>query len=118
MSDSKTSLRETFSKVNHARHILMDVAMMSAAIALVVSSGGLFGIVDPIGVFLNMHVPAMSDLAVIGDFTANAFNNAANGLWVTDAAFLNPHSVHAGHVASAGTPQLSESAMQLLGIQP
>lgn len=97
-----TSLSETFSKVNHAHHILMDIAMFSAAVGLIVSTGGVAGILDPFGVFLNMHIPNLSDLAAIGDFVSNAFQSAADGLFMTDAAFIDPHSVHAGHGVPIG----------------
>ncbi|MAE50489.1 MAG: hypothetical protein CMH27_01625 [Micavibrio sp.] len=113
------SLSETFSKVNHARHILMDVAMLSAAIGLVVSTGGAAGFFDPVGIFLNMHVPAMSDLAAIGDFFNGALDNAGNGTWMTDMAFMDAHGAHAGHSAHAmlpiGEPVISESFMDIMG---
>lgn len=108
------SLSETFSKVNHVRHILMDVAMFTAAVGLVVSTGGVLGLLDPIGVFLNMHIPAMADLAAIGDFASNAFQSAAEGLFWTDAALMDPHSIHAAHGAAIGV-DVDSGALSLPG---
>lgn len=119
-----SSLSETFSKVNHVRHILMDVAMFTAAVGLIVSTGGVAGILDPIGIFLNMHIPSMADIAAIGDFASNAFASASEGLFMTDAAFMDPHSVHAAHGAAigvdvdAGGLSLPTDTMNGLGWEP
>lgn len=116
------SLTETFSKVNHARHILMDVAMLSVAVGLVVSTGGLSGIFDPIGLFAQMHIPSMADLSAIGTFIGDAFTNAANGVFMTDAVLLDPHSAHATHAplvtgvnVDAGSAVLPSSTTNMLG---
>ena len=116
------SLSEIFSKVNHARHILMDVAMVTAAIGLVVSTGGAAGIIDPIGLFAQMHIPSMSDLSSIGTFIGDAFANAANGVFMTDAVLLDPHSAHAMHAplvngvnVDAGAAVLPDATTNMLG---
>lgn len=116
------SLSEIFSKVNHARHILMDVAMVTAAIGLVVSTGGFAGILDPIGIFAQMHIPSMADLGSIGTFIGDAFTNAANGVFMTDAVLLDPHSAHAMHAplvngvnVDAGSAVLPSATTNMLG---
>ena len=118
----QSSLSEKFSKLNHARHILMDVAMLSAAIGLVVSTGGFAGILDPLGIFAQMHIPSMADLSAIGTFIGDAFSNAANGVFMTDAMMMDPHSVHAMHAplitgvdVDAGSSLLPAGTMDSLG---
>lgn len=138
MAEAKgSSLSQTFKQVNHYRHILMDVAMFSSAIAAVVATGGAFGLLDPVGIFLNMHIPAMSDLGAIGTFLSEGYANAASGVLFTDAAAgvsvshaahaassaaavsTAAEAAHAGHeMVTSGAPMLSEAGMALLGITP
>ncbi len=100
------SLSDTFKKANHYRHMLMDFTMITMAIGTVVATGGMFGLFDPIGLFLNMHIPSPSDIGSIGSFVTDAFSNAANGTFITDAALTAPHAVHgvgaASHAVTAG----------------
>lgn len=114
-----SSLSDTFAKVNHARHILMDVAMFTAAIGLVASTGGAAGLFDPVGIFLGMHIPSMTDITAIGDFFGNAMESAGSGTLMTDAAFMDPHSAHAadaGHtMPPVGDPVISESFVDIMG---
>jgi hypothetical protein len=111
-----SSLSDTFAKVNHARHILMDVAMLTAAIGLVVSTGGAAGLLDPLGIFMGMHIPSMTDISAIGDFFGGAMESASSGTFMTDAAFMDPHAAHAGHaMAPVGDPVISESFMDIMG---
>jgi len=109
-------LSETFSKVNHVRHILMDVAMFTAAIGLVVSTGGAAGLLDPVGIFLGMHIPSMADIGAIGDFIGGAMENAAGGTFMTEAVSLDPHAMHGGHtMPPVGDPVISQSFMDMMG---
>lgn len=112
------SLKEAFSKVNHIRHIMMDVAMFTAAVGALVATGGAIGVFDPVSIFLGMHIPDISNIMAIGEYVGVAFENASNGFWVTQNAFMDPHALHAGHAAlaggvAAGAPEAARSALGL-----
>ncbi len=106
------SLSSTFNKLNHWRHNLMDFTMIVGAIGLVVASGGSMGLLDPIGIFAQMHFPSMESLAAIPDFLTGAFQSVADGTLLTSTASVaaDPHAMHAVAETAAHTVHAAAEA--------
>lgn len=102
MSESG-SLSSVFSKVKGVMHVAMYVTMGSMALAGIASlwaSGVPVGAFDAVGMFLNMHIPRMEDLAMLGTAFEGVVNSASQGTWFTENFWSNPHDMHLGHTPS------------------
>jgi hypothetical protein len=103
-AEAKGGLKSAFQKANHWRHIIMDISMVGMAVGLIVASGGMTGFLDPLWAFAKMHVSGIPDLFTHGPaFLADAFNNAANGVWFTGAEVS--HTAMHGGMAPTATHQ-------------
>jgi hypothetical protein len=115
VSEEGFSLKKAWKTFTHVRHTLMDVSMITFAIGALVATGGVVGILDPVSIFLQMHIPSIEHLAAIGDFASTAFENASNGFFMTENAWLDPHSLHAGHAAAAAAPAAPVAVNEMMG---
>ncbi|MFN3700286.1 MAG: hypothetical protein ACK4VI_02035 [Alphaproteobacteria bacterium] len=134
MADTKPlSLSEKFAKVNHWRHNLMDIAMISVvlgSVATMVTTGIPIGLLDPVGMFASMHIPSIDGIMALGSVFDGAVHAFDNGVLFTDALWTDPHAamghsahaahaghaMHTAHAAAAASPQLSPEALELLGM--
>lgn len=90
---NELSLREAWSKANHWRHHLMDFTMLTMALGALVATGGVTGLLDPVGIFLNMHIPAMSDLSAIWSGLEGMYSAAMEGSWISDMFWADAHEL-------------------------
>lgn len=90
------SLTETFKKVNHWRHWLMDISMIGMAVGAVVASGGTFGFLDPIASWMKMHVTGIPELLEHGgEFIEVASAQAGEGTWYAGTE-IDHSAMHGG----------------------
>ena len=112
-----SSLSETFSKVNHARHILMDVAMLTmvlGSVATLVTTGIPVGPFDIAGMFASMHFPSVDNIMAIGDAFQGVADSAANGTWMTGNFMADPHELmHSPLVEGVNVDAATQSLEQL-----
>ena len=94
-SGKKTTLKQVFNKVNHIRHVLMDVSMIGMAVGAFVATGGAIGFFDPLLSWAQMHVSGIPDLLTSApDFLGNAFEQAQDGVWFTGNEASMSHADH------------------------
>lgn len=89
-----------FGKVNHWRHIAMDLSMFGMAVAAFAASGGVSGVLDPVLGWAKMHVSGIPDLLVHGpDFLGEIFAQASTGegQWFVDSD-IELHAMHHDHL--------------------
>ncbi len=113
---SDGSLSDTFNKVNHWRHVLMDISMIGMAIGAIVATGGSAGFLDPLLGWAKMHFSGIPDVLMSGpEFLTDAFEQASNGTWFTGLET----DMHSGHVMDVvpSEPVLSDSAKKILGME-
>lgn len=112
-----TSLKDTFKKVNHWRHRLMDLSMIGMAIGGLVTTGGAMGLLNPVLGWAQMHFSGLPALLFDGpEFLADAFSNAADGVFLTDTApdMSGMHDMGGGMEthADAGFSDIQETQIQ------
>lgn len=107
----------------HAAHFMMYATMFTMIaqnLASMAVTGVPIGLLDPVGMLANMHIPSVEGIAALGEAGGALMDAAANGTWVTDSFFIDPHAAigHAGHGAAAVAtePVLTDSAREILGM--
>lgn len=90
------SLSGTFNKLNHWRHILMDISMIGMAIGALVATGGKIAFLDPFVAWLKMHFAGLAPLMNgLPEFLHQAGASAGQGVWYTGAD-ASMHAMHGG----------------------
>lgn len=120
------TLSSAFNKISigsilHAAMVVAMGTMALAGVASLMATGMPVGVFDAVGMYLNMHIPSMENLAMLGDAAGGIWDSALQGQWVTSGFWADPHALmahgaHTGHAAAAaGAPVISESFMAMMG---
>lgn len=117
LAEGKQSLSQTFNKLNHFRHTIMDFSMIFMAIGAVVAGAGpLVGILDPITPFIKMHFQGwLMAPDALSQFIPDAMSNLDAGTWFSGIdASSSMHNMHG--MAAASVPDAMGHAAHSAGM--